>query len=75
MKILETNLNKSTMSIIFSILLSTEKKVIRLKHGFEGPEYSFKQIDYILDISKQSAYQYYWQGINRIRNIFGGRNE
>ncbi len=75
MKILETNLNKSTMSIIFSILLSTEKKVIRLKHGFEGPEYSFREIGEILEMSKQSAYLYYWQGINRIRNIFGGRNE
>ena len=67
MTILDINLYKNHIQFIFILLNDMEYKVIRLKHGFETNEKSYTQIGDILDISKQSAYQYYKQGINRIR--------
>jgi len=69
MKVLEKNIDKNHMKVIWKILYRMEKKVIKLKHGFEGPEYSFAEIGEILNISKQSAFQYYKQGINAIKKM------
>ena len=70
MKILETKLNKNCIKILLAMLRDMEKNVILMKHGFYGNEYSFSEIGENLNISKQSAYQYYWTGIRRIRKIF-----
>ncbi len=69
MTILEKNLFNSHMAIIWKLLFRMEKKVIKLRHGFETHEKTFSEIAEILDISKQSAFQYYKQGINAIRKM------
>ena len=69
MNILNTKIDKNYIQLLFTILMDKEKEIIKLKHGFEGDPYSFTEIGEILDISKQSAFQYYKQGIKRIRKL------
>lgn len=69
MKTLEKNIDKNHMEVIWKILNEKETAVIKLKHGFEGYELNWRQIGKKLNMSEESARQYYNQGIRAIRRV------